>query len=43
MTYNILMPRRVVYALPPTEFSTFFERERKHRAAVISKAGIKLV
>jgi hypothetical protein len=26
----------------PTEFSTFFERERKNWAAVVNQAGVKI-
>nr|WP_316639471.1 tripartite tricarboxylate transporter substrate binding protein [uncultured Roseateles sp.] len=31
-----------VYTMSPAEFSTFFERERKNWAAVVTKAGVKL-
>ena len=31
-----------VYTMTPTEFTTFFERERKHWAAVVAQGGVKL-
>jgi tripartite-type tricarboxylate transporter receptor subunit TctC len=31
-----------VYTMTPTEFSTFFERERKQWATVVQKGGVKL-
>jgi len=31
-----------VYTMTPTEFSTFFERERKNWAAVVAQGGVKL-
>lgn len=31
-----------VYTMSPTEFSTFFERERKNWAAVVSQGGVKI-
>ena len=31
-----------VHTMSPTEFATFFERERKHWAAVVQKAGITI-
>jgi tripartite-type tricarboxylate transporter receptor subunit TctC len=31
-----------VYTMNPTEFATFFERERKNWAAVVQKAGVKI-
>jgi tripartite-type tricarboxylate transporter receptor subunit TctC len=31
-----------VYTMSPAEFSTFFERERKHWATVVAQGGVKL-
>jgi len=31
-----------VYTMNPTEFSTFFERERKNWAAVVAQGGVKI-
>jgi tripartite-type tricarboxylate transporter receptor subunit TctC len=31
-----------VHTMSPTEFSTFFERERKHWASVVRKAGVSI-
>ena len=31
-----------VYTMTPTEFTIFFERERKHWAAVVAQGGVKL-
>ena len=31
-----------VYTMPPAEFRTFFERERKRWAAIVTAAGVKI-
>ncbi|MBQ1763165.1 MAG: tripartite tricarboxylate transporter substrate binding protein, partial [Aquincola sp.] len=31
-----------VYTMTPTEFSSFFERERKHWATVVAQGNVKL-
>ena len=31
-----------VYTMTPTEFTSFFERERKHWAKVVAEGGVRL-